>query len=68
MSFMDKLAKRSGKTGRFIVGRATTEKISAVEGLRRSDRTGRLLSASDSLGETPAQLRARIRAEFSPKK
>lgn len=65
---MDKFSKRNNRTGRFVVGRSTTEKISAVEGLRRNERTSRLILLSDSLGETPAQLRDRVRNEFRTKK
>jgi hypothetical protein len=65
---MDRSPRRNAQSGEFIVGRRTTEKISAVEGLGRSERTGRLIALSDSLGESPAQLRERIRIEFETRK
>ena len=65
--YMKKLPDRSPVTGRFVVGRVTSEKISAVEGLRRTERANRLISLSDSLRESPAQLRDRVRAEFRKK-
>jgi hypothetical protein len=59
---------RDGKTGRFVVGRESGEKFSAVEGVTRNERTGRLLAESDRLKETPGQLRERVRNEFSRKR
>ena len=59
---------RDSKTGRFILGRASGEKFSAVEGITRNARTGRLLAESDRLKETPTQLRERVRSEFGHKR
>jgi hypothetical protein len=58
---------RDAIAGRFILGRSTAEKISAVEGLRRTSRTGRLIEVSDKNGESGDQRRARIRSEFAKK-
>ena len=65
---MSKAISRDARTGKFVVGRASGEKISAVEGLTRNVRTGRLLAESDKHGETTEQLRARVRAEFTSKR
>jgi len=54
-------------TGRFIIGRRTAEKISAVEGLHRTGRTQHLIELSDRNGDSGEQRRARIRAEFAKK-
>lgn len=64
---MSKMSGRNLGTAA-VVGRATAEKFSAVEGIRRSERTGRILAASDALRETPEQLRQRVRLEFQAKK
>ena len=58
---------RNAKTGQFVLGRQTAEKISAVEGIVRSARTGRLIAESDARNETGDARRARIRAEFGKK-
>ena len=55
---------RNPRTGRFVLGREAAEKISAVEGIVRSARTGRVLDSADKHGETGEARRARIRAEF----
>ena len=64
---MSKVMTRNAATGRFTLGRKAAEKISAVEGIVRSPRTGNLLATSDQLGETGDARRARIRAEFAQK-
>ena len=64
---MIKNASRDIRTGRFVVGRASGEAFSAVEGQVRNTRTDRILSESARHGESPDELRARIRAEFSRK-
>lgn len=61
---MSKTITRHNQAGRFILGRAAAEKISAVEGIVRSARTGRLISAADARRETGDARRARIKAEF----
>jgi len=61
-------AQRDSKTGRFVIGRHSGEKFSAVEGITHNERTDRLLAESDRLKETPAQLRERVRTEFSRKR
>ena len=58
---------RNASTGQFVLGRKSAEKISAVEGIVRSARTGRLLAESDVRGEAGEARRARIRAEFARK-
>ena len=65
---MSKAISRDVRAGKFAVGRARGEKFSAVEGLTRNGRTSRLLAESDKQGETTEQLRARVRAEFTPKR
>jgi hypothetical protein len=64
---MSKVITRNTQTGRFVLGRKTAEKISAVEGIVHSPRTSRLLATSDRLGEDGEARRARIRAEFAKK-
>ncbi len=58
---------KPASSGPFVVGRKSAEAISAVEGLTRSPRLDLLIRESDRLKETPEQLRARIRAEFTRK-
>jgi hypothetical protein len=65
---MSKIMTRNTRTGQFVLGRSTAEKISAVEGIVRSARTGRLISESDTRNENGEARRARIRAEFGGKK
>lgn len=64
---MSKNASRDIRNGRFMIGRASGEAFSAVEGQVRNPRTDRILSESARRGESPDQLRARIRAEFARK-
>jgi hypothetical protein len=61
---MSHTTSRAAKTGQFVLGRRAAEKISAVEGIVRSDRTGRLLASSDARNETGDARRDRIRTEF----
>ncbi len=58
---------KTTRSGRFIIGRASGEKFSAVEGVTRNARTTRILAESDRLKETPSQLRERVRGEFRHK-
>lgn len=64
---MSKLASGNQRTRPFILGRQSAEKISAVEGLVRTERSDRLLTLSDARSETGDVRRARIRAEFAKK-
>ena len=64
LSHMTKTITRQAQTGRFILGREAAEKISAVEGIVRSAKTGRLIDMADERGETGDARRRRIRAEF----
>jgi hypothetical protein len=64
---MSKPLPRKPAIGQFVLGRASAEKISAVEGIVRSSRTGRLLAISDARNEDGDARRARIRAEFAKK-
>lgn len=61
---MSKVLTHRPNSGQFILGRRTAEKISAVEGIVASPRTGKLLAASDAHNENGEARRARIRAEF----
>ncbi|QDZ10872.1 hypothetical protein [Devosia ginsengisoli] len=61
---MTKIILQHGQTSQFVLGRKAAEKISAVEGIVRSPRTGQLIHAADERGETGDARRARIRAEF----
>ena len=65
---MSKQITRESHTGRFIIGRRSAEKFSAVEGIVRSSRTGQLIEQSDAKGERGEARRARIRAEFAKAK
>jgi len=60
---MTKIIARGAQTGQFVLGRKAAEKISAVEGIVRTPRTGQLIRAADEHGETGDARRARIRAE-----
>ena len=57
-------AYRDNGIGRFVIGRRSAEKFSEVEGIRRSERTGKILANSEARKETPSQLRARVQGEF----
>ncbi|MEO8883347.1 MAG: hypothetical protein ABI377_08075 [Devosia sp.] len=65
---MSKWISRDVSNGKFIVGRGTAEKFSAVEGQYRSARTDRLIVQSDTLKEGGESRRRRIREEFATKK
>jgi cell filamentation protein len=65
---MSKWITQQTRTGAFVIGRASAEKFSAVEGQFRSARTSRLIAESDAKGESGDAKRARILREFSAKK
>ena len=65
---MSKWITREASNGRFVIGRSSAEKFSAVEGQDYSPRTGKLVKESDKSGESGDERRKRIRAEFSSKK
>jgi hypothetical protein len=62
---MSKQITRESHNGRFVIGRRSAEKFSAVEGIVRSARTGKLIEQSDASNESGDARRARIRAEFA---
>jgi len=64
---MSKHDRRNQRVGQFVLGRKSAEKISAVEGLVRTERSERLLTMSDTHNETGEARRARIKAEFARK-
>lgn len=64
---MSKSASQDIRNGRFVIGRRSGEAFSAIEGQVLNSRTGRIIRESEDREETPEQLRARIRAEFSRK-
>jgi hypothetical protein len=65
---MSKQITRESHSGRFVIGRRSAEKFSAVEGIVRSTRTSKLIEQSDASNETGDARRARIRAEFAKTK
>jgi hypothetical protein len=65
---MSKQNTRESPSGRFIIGRRSAEKFSAVEGNVHTARTKRIQAESEAAGENGDALRARIRAEFARKK
>lgn len=65
---MSKQITRESHSGRFVIGRRSAEKFSAVEGQFHTQRTKRILADADAAGESGDALRARIRAEFVRKK
>lgn len=65
---MSKQITRESHSGRFVIGRRSAEKFSAVEGIVRSSRTARLIEQSDAKNEHGEARRARIRAEFAKAK
>lgn len=62
---MGKQITRESHSGRFIIGRRSAEKFSAVEGQFHTQRTRQIQADSDNAGESGEALRARIRAEFA---
>ena len=52
---------RPAKTGRFVLTRARGEKISAVEGLKLTDRMARILNRAASGDERRALIREELR-------
>lgn len=54
---MSKKLIRNLKTGRFSIDRAIMDKISAVEGLKRSDASRRMFAEFDRKGLTAEQRR-----------
>lgn len=65
---MSKQITRESHSGRFVIGRRSAERFSAVEGIVRNGRTGQLIEQSDAKGEHGEARRARIRAEFAKEK
>jgi hypothetical protein len=65
---MSKQITRESHSGRFVIGRRSAEKFSAVEGQFHTQRTLRIQADSEAAGESGDALRARIRAEFTRKK
>jgi len=65
---MSKQITRESHSGRFVIGRRSAEKFSAVEGQFHTQRTSRIQADSEAAGENGDALRARIRAEFARKK
>ncbi|MEO8757905.1 MAG: hypothetical protein ABI398_09180 [Devosia sp.] len=64
---MKKPVVRDAQTGRFVIGRTSAERFSAVEGQDRSARTGQLIDDADRNGETGEAHRQRIRSAFKAK-
>lgn len=65
---MTKGIKRDTLSGKFVLGRRSAEKISAVEGQHHTSRTGSMFKDADARGELGDALRSRIRSEFGKKK
>lgn len=66
-SVMSRFISRDAQNGRFTLGRGSAEKFSAVEGLRHTEKTGRLVTEAEKNRLTGEARRARIRAEFAKK-
>ena len=57
----------SSKTSRFVLGRARFEKISAVEGIKKSPESRRMFEEFDRQGLTPEQRRKAIFEKYARK-